>query len=41
MLLSEDWIVVQPGRYRYSVESDGSMVRMVLSEYLGCHVAWE
>jgi len=41
MLLNEDWIVVQLGRYRYSVESDGSMVRMVLSEYLGCQVAWE
>jgi hypothetical protein len=35
------WIVVQPGRYRYTVEPDGLMVRMVLSEYLACVVAWE
>ncbi len=39
MLLSEGWIVVQQGRY--TVEPDGSMVRMVLSEYLACQVVWE
>ena len=37
-----DWIVVQPGRYRYAVvETNGVQVRMVLSEYLACMVAWE
>lgn len=40
-LFDENWIVVQSARYRYSVESDGSMVRMVLSEYLACRVVWE
>ena len=39
-LLRERWIVVQPDRYRYVVETDGSMVRMVLSEYLACEVVW-
>lgn len=37
-----DWIVVQPGRYRYTViEGDGLLVRIVLSEYLACEVLWE
>lgn len=36
-----DWILVQPGRYRYLVnETGGVLVRMVLSEYLACMVAW-
>jgi hypothetical protein len=36
------WIDVQQGRYRYSVDQDGGVsVRLVLSEYLGCTVAWE
>ena len=36
-----DWVVVQPGRYRYAVaETDGTRVRMVLSEYLACEVVW-
>lgn len=35
------WIIVQPGRYRYSVvERGGVLVQMVLSEYLACAVAW-
>lgn len=39
---SGDWIVVQPGRYRYStVETGGLLVKMVLSEYLFCAVSWE
>jgi len=39
---SGDWIVVQPGRYRYAVaEKRGVLVRMVLSEYLACEVVWE
>jgi len=36
-----NWIVVQPSRYRYAGEPDGLVVRMVLSEYLACVVAWE
>lgn len=37
-----DWIIVQPGRYRYAViETGGVLVRMILSEYLACLVAWE
>ena len=37
-----DWILVQEGRYRYSVaETDGMLVRMVLSEYLASEVIWE
>ena len=37
-----DWILVQAGRYRYSVaETDGIVVRMVLSEYLASEVIWE
>ena len=37
-----DWIVVQPGRYRYAVnETGGVLVRMVLSEYLACEISWE
>ncbi len=35
------WIVVQPGRYRYSVDQSGDVaVRMVLAEYLACQVRW-
>ncbi len=38
----DDWIVVQPGRYRYAViETGGMLVRMVLSEYLACMVSWD
>jgi hypothetical protein len=35
------WIVVQPGRYRYSVDENGGvLVRIVLAEYLACVVDW-
>jgi len=34
------WIEVQEGRYRYAVDSDGAIVRIVLAEYLGCAVEW-
>ena len=38
---SSRWIVVQPGRYRYlTAVSNGAVVRMVLSEYLGGEVTW-
>jgi len=37
-----DWIIVQPERYRYAVsESEGVLIRMVLSEYLACEVLWD
>jgi hypothetical protein len=40
--VSDGWVVVQPGRYRYAVaETGGVLVRMVLSEYLACEVVWE
>lgn len=39
--LSSQWIVVQAGRYRYITSAGGTIVvRMVLSEYLACEVAW-
>lgn len=35
------WIVVQEGRYRYQVvPGDEVVVRILLSEYLGCEVRW-
>lgn len=35
------WVVVQAGRYRYMAGiENGRVVRMVLSEYLGCKVVW-
>jgi len=36
---ADNWVSVQDGRYRYAVE-DGDWVRIVLSEYLACTVAW-
>ena len=37
-----EWVVVQPGRYRYAVnETGGILVRIVLSEYLACVASWE
>jgi len=42
LLQAGSWIIVQPGRYRYSViETGGVLVRIVLSEYLACAVTWE
>jgi len=36
------WIVVQPGRYRYLASvGDGVIIRLVISEYLGCEVIWD
>jgi hypothetical protein len=35
------WTVLQRGRYRYAVMQPGEIVvRLVLSEYLACEVAW-
>lgn len=41
--LATDWIPVQTGRYRYIAydEPESVIVRIVLGEYLACHVAWE
>lgn len=40
--LLHDWVVVQQNRYRYLAAQSGSgvMVRIVLSEYLGCEAWW-
>ena len=36
-----DWIVVQPGRYRYLTwVGDITLVRLVIREYLACEVRW-
>jgi len=33
------WLIVQPGRYRYLTSvADEVVVRVVISEYLGCEV---
>ena len=38
----ESWHVVQPDRYQYSVgQSGGNWAKILISEYLACHVAWE
>ena len=35
------WLIVQPGRYRYSVDwQTGIDVRLVIGEYLACRVVW-
>ena len=35
------WVVVQSGRYRYTVSEEvGIRVRMVLSDYLACEAFW-
>ncbi len=36
-----DWIVVQPGRYRYlTFLDDVILVRLVISEFLACEITW-
>jgi hypothetical protein len=36
-----DWIIVQPNRYRYFVDhTEGLAIQIVLSEYLACRVVW-
>ncbi len=35
------WVIAQPGRYRYLTSVGfGVVVRVVISEYLGCEVVW-
>ena len=37
----DQWHVVQADRYAYAVgQSCGDWVKIVLSDYLACHVAW-
>jgi hypothetical protein len=39
---SSEWIVAQPGRYRYMVSQEhGNLVHMALGEYLACRIAWD
>jgi len=39
--IAAEWIVVQPDRYRYLVRADaGTIVRIVVREYLACEVIW-
>lgn len=36
------WQVVQEGRYRYAIgQSSGDWVKLILREYLACHVLWQ
>lgn len=39
----DGWVDVQPGRYRYLAVLNGgqSIIRLVISEYLGCEAVWE
>ncbi len=38
----EGWLVVQDGNYRFRVsEEEGLTVKIVLREYLACHVVWQ
>lgn len=41
-LVVNDWVDVQPDLYRYIAidDGDGLIIRIVLSEYLGCEAAW-
>ena len=37
----ESWRTVQPGNYAYAVgQGDGDYVKIVLGDYLACHVIW-
>jgi hypothetical protein len=37
-----DWIEVQPGRYRYMTsQGSGLVVRMVIGEYLAGEIVWD
>ena len=41
-VFSEGWLVVQESNYRFKVgQDDGLNVKIVLRDYLACHVAWE
>lgn len=37
----ENWMVVQNDRYQYAVgQSEGDWVKVLINNYLACHVAW-
>jgi len=42
-VMLNDWIEVQPGRYRYHTSDDGESVcvRMVIADYLAVEIDWE
>jgi hypothetical protein len=41
-VFSEGWLVVQNNNYRFQVsQEDGLTVKIVIREYLGCHIVWE
>jgi len=42
-LVINDWVEVQEGRYRYHAADFGDEVRIkiIISEYLACEVAWK
>ncbi len=38
----ENWLVVQKKRYQYAIgQSEGDWVKIVINDYLACHVAWD
>jgi len=38
----ERWLVVQKNRYQYAIgQSEGDWVKIVINDYLACHVAWD
>jgi len=37
-----DWVIVEPGRYRYSIDWSGAItVKTVIWEYLATETVWE
>lgn len=39
---TDDWRVIQEGRYQYLVsQADGDFVRMLIGNYLACEIRWE
>lgn len=38
----ENWLIVQDGLYEYALgQSEGDWVKIIINEYLACHVAWD
>ena len=38
----ESWYEVQSNRYQYAVgQSDGNWVKILISNYLACHIVWK
>jgi len=41
-VFQEGWLVVQDGNYRFRVsQEDGLTVKIVLRDYLACHIVWQ